>query len=256
MFILNNLYAQKDTILNDSITVKFIKKPDENTKINDIFLYYGWIDYSFEHYKVDSKNSFIDHHMVYQPYLGKKHTFQIEMGLVHASIESGQYYSPGDLSISYQRIIASKNYNLKGYQGIGLIMKFTVPTGSDEYFSGFDSWTIEPQIGTQWRFTNPNWLTAISIRYNYSFAALPGSSPRFSYFRMEYFFGYENKNWWGFIEPDYRFIPTRNSHNLFIGFNAGYKISRKFAVHAKLKPRIIGSDFYESFYSFGGTWYM
>ena len=67
--------------------------------------------------------------------------------------------------------------------------------------------------------------------------------------------GYENKNWWGFIEPDYRFIPTRDSSNLLIGFNAGYKISRKFAVHAKFKPRIIGSDFYESFESFGGTWY-
>ena len=251
-----NGLAQSGTNTGDNVRETVIIKPDSTLKINDIFLSFGSINYSAEYYTIDSKNSFLEHHLTYQPYVMENQNITLELGLADAYLETGHYFTPTDLNITYQRIFEPKDMRESGYQGVGFALKFTLPTGRDKYFSGFDSWTIEPSVGMQWFLTNVNWLFSTSARYNYSYAALPGSSPRFSYLRLEAHFGYENIKWWVFIEPDYRFIPTNKKSTVLIGINAGYKLSKSFSLGAVAKPRIMGSNFYESLYSVGGTWFF
>lgn len=251
-----NGLAQSGAKTRASIMEPVIIKPDTTLKVNDIFLSFGSINYAAEYYTIDSKNSFLEHHITYQPYVMENQNITVELGLADAYLETGHFFTPTDLNISYQRIFDPKDIQEIGYQGVGFALKLTLPTGRDTYFSGFDSWTIEPRVGMQWILRNINWLFSTEARYNYSFASLPGSSPRFSYVRMEAYFGFENPTWWIFIEPDYRFIPTTKKSTVLMGVSAGYKWSNLFSINAKAKPRIIGSNFYESLYSIGGTWFF
>ena len=252
----NNGLAQTDTTFVDSTRISIAIRPDSTSKINDIFIPYRSIDYGAEFYTIDSKNSFIEHHVVYQPYLNKNQTISIEIGLVDSNLETDHFFSPSDLSVNYQKIYKPKNKQESGYQGVGYALKFIIPTGRDEYFSGFDSWTLEPQVGTQWVLSNSNWLVATTVRYNFSFASLPNKIRRFSHLRFQGFIGFENKVWWGFIEPDYRYIPSLESNNIFVGINFGYKLSPHIAIRFFGKPRITGEDFFKSLYTIGGTLYL
>jgi hypothetical protein len=231
-------------------------KPDSSTRVNDIFQPYGWIDYAAEYNTIDSKNSFLEHYFVYQPYLGHEQIVQIEFGLVHAFLDSATYFVPGDLTLSYQKVFFAKNEQKVGYQGVGVTMKLIIPTGSDAYLSGVDSWAIEPQFGVQWGFNNPNWLFALVGRYNYNFASLPNKEPDNSFFRLQCHLGIENDKWWGFVVPDYRFIPDGQRSTFFVELDLGYKITERLALRITAKPRLAGEDFVASVYTIGGFWYL
>ena len=143
--IIERSFSQTDTIIpitNDSIRVSFRVKDDSQNKINDVIQPYGWIDYNAEYYTIDSKNSFLEHHFIYQPYISKKRTIKIELGFVDTYLESGRYFTPTDIAISYQKTIEKKEKRKSGYQGLLLSLKIIIPTGRKEYFSGFDSWTL------------------------------------------------------------------------------------------------------------------
>ena len=168
------------------------EKADSTNRFNDILINARFIAYGLEYYIIDSKSSFIDNHVLFQPIIDDKNIFNIELGIITAFQEDGNHTTPGDLSLSYQRNFISRIYGSSGYQGFAAKMKLVIPTGRGEYLSGFDSWTIEPLVGTQWLFEDPNWFTSIQLRYSYSFASLPGKDPRFDFLRVEYFFGYES----------------------------------------------------------------
>ena len=256
-FVYYQSFSQLDTIIaNDSLRISVRVKDDSENKINDVIQPYGWIDYAAEFYTIDSKNSFLEHHFVYQPYLSQKRTVRIEVGFADAYLESGRFFSPTDLAISYQRTIEKKEEHITGYQGIALILKFVIPTGRAEYYSGFDSWILEPQIGTQWKLKNPNWSFSATARYNYSFATLPGKEERFSFLRLEGFFGFENKKWWIFLQSDYRYITNRGDASFLFGGDAGYKVSSRLAIRISGKKRIYGDDFFDSLFTLGGVWYL
>ena len=226
-------------------------KPDSSSKINDILISYGWLDYGLGSYTIDSKTRLIEHHLIYQPYLRKNSIVQIEFGLFHSQLDSNTFFSPGDLNISYQRNFKPKRVNDIGYQGSMGKMRLFIPTGRGEYYSGFDSWSIEPQLGFQWKVFNPTWILATLIRYNYSLASLPEKTRRYSFLQTEISFGIETKKYWLFIEPDYRYIHENQESNLFINFSGGYKLDNQIALKLNIKPRIYGSNFYESFIEIG-----
>ncbi|WP_136480909.1 transporter [Cognatitamlana onchidii] len=247
-------FAQnKEITLNDSTVIGIVEKKSEKDKINDILLPYGWIDYNAEYYTVDAKNSYLDHHFIYQPYLSKDQVFQIELGLVNTFTDAQQYFSPSDLDITYQRNITPKNKKDVGYVGMIAIAKLTIPTGREEYFSGSDNWAFEPQVGAQWSVFNPDWLISGILRYRYHFATLPEKSLANNYVRVESFFGFENDKFWIFGSPDYRYTPKTSKSNLFFSALVGYKFSRQFIIKGSYKPRLEGNDFYRSMLSFGFT---
>ena len=227
------------------------EKADSTNRFNDILINTRFIDYGLEYYIIDSKSSFIENHVLFQPIIDDKNIFNIELGIVTAFQEDGNHTTPGDLSLSYQRNFTYRNYESSGYQGFATKMKLVIPTGRDEYLSGFDSWTIEPLVGTQWLFENQNWFTSIQIRYSYSFATLPGKEPRFDFLRVEYFFGYESSTSWLFLAPDYRYVPSVAGNNLFLGLDFGYKIRKSYGFKALLKPRLVGKQYF-AFYSLAG----
>lgn len=233
-------------LLLNSLCLTYAQEIDSTSRINDILFHYGFLDYGAEYYVVDSKNSFLEHHILYQPFLSEENIVNIEFGLVNSFLENGNYTSPSDLSITYQHNFKSSKYKEWGYQGLGASIKMTLPTGRAEYFSGFNSYTIEPLIGTQWLFENTDWFTSIQVRYNYSFASLPGEEPRYSFLRCEYFIGYENNNMWLFVSPDYRFIPSKSNHDLFLTLNGALKVSKRVGLRAKYTGRLIGEEFYRS----------
>ena len=102
-------FSQQDTIIvNDSVRISVKVKEDSENKINDVIQPYGWIEYDAEYYTIDSKNSFLEHHFIYQPYISEKRTIKIEIGFVDAYLEKGRYFTPTDLAISYQRTIKKK----------------------------------------------------------------------------------------------------------------------------------------------------
>lgn len=164
------------------------QKADTTTRYNDILINTRFIDYGLEYYVIDAKNSFLENHFIFQPIIDDKNIINLEMGIVTSFQENGNHTTPSDLSISYQHNFESKKYENTGFQSVALKVKFKIPTGRDEYLSGFDSWTIEPLLGNQWLFTNPSWFMSFQARYNYSFAALPGKQPRYSFVRLDYFF--------------------------------------------------------------------
>lgn len=227
------------------------EKSDSTNRFNDILINTQFIDYGLEYYIIDSKSSFIENHVLFQPIIDDKNIFNIELGIITAFQEDGNHTTPGDLSLSYQRNFTSRKYGSSGYQGFAAKMKLVIPTGRGEYLSGFDSWTIEPLVGTQWLFEDPNWSTSIQVRYSYSFATLPGKEPRFDFLRVEYFFGYESSTFWLFLTPDYRYVPSVSGNNLFFGLDFGYKIRKSFGLKAFVKPRIVGKQFF-AFYSMAG----
>ena len=229
---------------------------DTIIRVNDVLFNYGFVDYGGEYYVVDSKNSFLEHHLYYQPYVNDKNIFIIEFGVVQSFLDIGNYVSPSDLSLTYQRNFKSKSYGSTGFQGIASSLKFTIPTGRDEYLSGLNSWTIEPLIGSQWLFSNVNWFTSFQLRYSHSFASLPTYTPRFDILRVEYFYGFENNRGWLFLETDYRFTPDKADHNLFLAINGGYKLNNQLGFKVKIKPRIIGSEFYSSLFILGFYTYL
>jgi len=141
-----------------------------------------------------------------------------------------------------------------GWQGVVSKLTFTLPTGSDEFFSGFDSWTIEPDVLTGWLLGETKWFLNARARYNYSFAALPGKEPRFSYSRLDVGAGYENQSIWIEVAPDWRFIPSRSAHNLFLKTEFGLKISEILGMYFRYKPRISGDEFWETLAS--GHFYL
>jgi hypothetical protein len=232
------------------------QQEDSSTKFNDIFINARFIDYGLEYYVVDSKSSFLENHILFQPIINDKNIVNLEFGIVSSFQEEGNFTTPADLSISYQRNIESGKYGNTGFQGTAVKMELKIPTGRDEYLSGFDSWTIEPLLGTQWLFTNPSWFMSFQARYNYSFAALPGKEPRYSFLRLDYFFGYESNKMWLFLQPDYRYIPSMSSHTLYLTLDGAYKINSKFGVRAILKPRLYGDEFYESLMVIGVYAYL
>lgn len=232
------------------------KQFDKDEKVNDILLYYGWLDFSPGYYKIDAQSQFIDYHLLYQPFVSSKNVFQIDFGLVHADLKDGASFTPGDLGLVYKRNLTRKVNRDLGYSGTSLGMKFTIPTGRKDKFSGFNSWTIEPQVGFQWKIFNVNWLTSVSLKYNYSFASTDENDPRFDYLRTDYELGYENESWWIFFEPEYRYIPTRGNSTLYAALNLGYKPSRRLSVRFKYKPRVIGTDFFETYLSLGANFFF
>lgn len=227
------------------------EKADSTDRFNDILINTRFIDYGLEYYIIDSKSSFIENHVLFQPIIDDKNIFNIELGIITAFQEDGNHTTPSDLSLSYQRNFAFRKYESSGYQGFAAKMKLVIPTGRDEYLSGFDSWTIEPLVETQWLSEDPNWFTSIQLRYSYSFATLPGKDPRFDFLRVEYFFGFESSTLWFFLTPDYRYVPSVSGNNLFLGLDFGYKIRKSFGLKAMVKPRIVGKQFY-AFYSMAG----
>jgi hypothetical protein len=124
-------------------------------------------------------------------------------------------------------------------------VKFTIPTGRSEYYSGFDSWMLEPLLGTQWLFDVPEWFLSFQARYIFAFASLPGKEARTDYARLESFIGYENKKFYAFIQPDYRYEPSRDSHTFFINFEGSYKFTDKGGIRAQYKPRLVGESFFQ-----------
>jgi hypothetical protein len=232
------------------------QQADSTIRFNDILIDDRFFDYGLEYYMIDSKSSFLENHFLYQPFINDKNIVNLEFGIVSSFQENGNFTTPSDISISYQRNFESKKYGNTGFQGMAVKMKFIIPTGRDEYLSGFDSWTIEPLIETQWLFTNPSWFMSFQVRYNYSFTALPGKQPRYSFVRLDYFFGYENKQMWLFLQPDYRYIPSMSSHTLYLTIDGAYKLSSKFGIRAKLKPRLSGDEFYESLMVIGVYAYL
>lgn len=232
----------------------FSQNIDSTEQVKDVLLSYGRIAYDAEYYDVNKDNSFLDHHFNYQPFVNDDNIVNIEFGVIHSFLETGDFLTPNDLTISYQRNFKTQNYKKNGYQGFGTKLKFTLPTGRAEYLSGFDSWTIEPLIGTQWLINKC--LIGSSIRYSYSFKALPGKQPRYSFIRLDGFLGYENSHLWCFIEPDYRYIPSLANSHLFINFDFGYKFNKICGVKFSWKPRIIGDQFYSSLFSLGGYMFL
>ena len=230
--------------------------PDSIEKFNDVLQSFGFIQYDAEYYTIDSRNSLLEHHLIYQPFLNNVNIINIGFGLTHSFLEGNSHFLPADLDITYQRNFKANKYKQSGFQGVGTKLKLIIPTGKNEYYSGFDSWSIEPLVGTQWLLKNSNWLIASQIRYNYSFASLPAKKPRFSFLRIDFFIGYESNVFWVFFEPDYRFIPSRDRHNLFVSFDFGYKFLHKIGIHFTGKPRIIGTDFYESLYTLGLYYFL
>lgn len=241
---------------NDSIRISIHSVDDSKNKVSDVIQSFGWIDYNAEYYTIDSENSFLEHHFVYQPYISKTRTIKIEIGFADAYLENGRFFTPTDLAISYQKIIRRKVKKPSGYQGVLLSMKFIIPTGRDEYYSGFDSWTLEPKIATQWKLNNPNWAFSGIAKFNYSIGALPEKDRRFSFLRVENYFGYENKKWWGLLKSDYRYITDSSDSTFYIGVDTGYKVSSRLAIRIGGKKRIYGDNFYDSLFSLGGVWYL
>jgi hypothetical protein len=221
------------------------QEQDSVVNFTDVQNSVGFIDYAAEYYIVDSQNSFLENHFLVQPFISNKHILNVEGGIVSSFKDSQSTTTIGDVSFSYQRNFQSVNYGETGYQGFALKAKLIFPTGQAEYFSGFDSWTIEPLFGTQWLFNIPDWFTSIQVRYNYSFASLPDKSKRPGFLRLEYFFGYESEHMWLFIQPDYRYIPESSKSTLFLTLDGAYKINNGFGVRAKISPRVMGTDFFE-----------
>jgi len=242
-------------ILVDSVIMNAQDK-DTLAKTSDILLYQSFGDYGAEFYKVDSRNSFLDNHILFQPYVNNLNIFNIEFGIVNSYQEEGNFTTPGDLSLSYQRNFISKKYKSTGFQGIAVRIKFTLPTGKLDYYSGHDTWALEPLIGTQWLLENPDWFTSAQVRYYYSLSALPGKSPRFNFIWLEYFFGYENQKVFFILSPDYRFIPNNSKHNLFLGIEIGYKVSSQIGIRSEFKPKVTGDEFYESLFLLGFYIYL
>ena len=242
-------------LLLGSTSSLFGQAIDSTDKVNDVLLNIGSIGYDAEFYRVE-ESSFVEHHFVFQPYLLENGFFNIDVTLVNSFLPNGNFFVPGDLSLNYQQIFKTENYKSNGFQGWAARMKFTIPTGSNKYLSGFDSWTIEPLVGVQWLLGNTDWLIAIEARYNYSFAALPESDPRFSFVRLEPFVGFENENYFVFISSDYRYIPSKYSNNLFLYLNIGYKFSTRFGASLTAKPRVLGSDFFDYQLGFGSYFFF
>ena len=232
------------------------EKADSITQNNDIMLYYGMIDYSAEFYQVNRQTRFVEHHFLYQPLLNDKNILNIEFGVVQTSLEDGRFTVPADMKIGYRRNFKSKAQLENGYDGSFVGANLTLPTGRDEYYSGFDSWTIEPIAGFQWKLWNPNTLTGLKLMYNYSFAALPGKTPRFSFLRILPSTGFENNRFWAFVSLDIRFIPSRGESNLFLATDLGFKFTEKLGIYGKFKPRIVGDSFFEELNQIGLYFYL
>ncbi len=249
-------WSQQTESENDSLRTGAEDQISSEDKIQDILLYYGWMDFGPEYYRISSESSFVDYHLLYQPFLTDRNVFQFEFGLVSSTLESGSYFTPGDLHLIYRHNLFSNKRKEPGYQGMGLSMKFTFPTGRKENLSGFNSWTIEPQVGAQWKLKNDNWLTSVALRYNYSFASTDEEDPREQFLRIDYEIGYENKLWWVFFEPDLRYIPSKGNATAYLALNTGLKMSRRTSLRLKYKPRVYGSDFFETFLNLGLTWFL
>ena len=216
-----------------------------STKINDIFLNKAFIDYGAEYYKISDKNSILEHHILFQPFVNDVNILNIEFGLTHSFLDSVKAFSPADLSISYQRNFLHSNYGELGYQGHAAKLKLIIPTGRGEYLSGSNSWAVEPLLGFQWHVFTNDFITAWQIRYNYNFGALPDKAIRPDFVRVEYSIGFDNTKQLVFIDLDYRRVTQNNSHSLFINFEIGTKVSERTGIRFSAKPRIIGDDFNE-----------
>ncbi len=219
---------------------------NDSIKINDVLFSEGLIDLGAEYYVINSKNSFLENHLLIQPRINDRNILSAEVGLVRSWLESGVFTSFSDVSLSYQRNFQTAKYLHQGFQGIGAKLKFVIPTGNADYFSGFDSWSIEPLIGAMWLFKNIEWFTAINLRYNYSLSALPGKKIRDNFLSLEYALGYESDQLWFVLEPDYRFNTNNQNSDLFLAVEFAYKINNSIGARLKYKPRIIGQNFYES----------
>jgi len=224
---------------------------DSTRKTTDVLFYYGFIEYDAEYYKVDSKNSFLEHFVSYQPFITDINIFKIEFGIVNSFQAEGNYTTPGDLRLNYHRNFLSPQYGKAGYQGTTAGIKFIIPTGRSEFFSGFDSWSLEPIVGSSWQFENPAWSQGILARYYLSFASLPDKKQRFDYLRMEYYLGYENRKIGVYFEPDYRYIPSKDNHNLFLKFDLNFNANSKLGFKLSNKYRVFGDYFFENLVTVG-----
>ena len=242
--------------LNYSVYATRQPEGDTIKQNNDIMLFYGLIDYSAEFYQVDKRTSLVDHHILYQPLLDDNNILNFEFGIVESIQEEGTFTTPSDVKIGYRRNFKPREQMDNGYDGSYFGAKLILPTGRDEYFSGFDSWTIEPNAGFQWKLWNANTLTGLQLKYSYSFAALPDKKARNSFFRAEPYTGYENNRYWAFVAFDYRFIPSKVESNIFASINVGFKFNEHWGIKGKFKPRIAGESFYEEMYVIGAYFYL
>ena len=99
------------------------EKADSTDRFNDILINTRFIDYGLEYYIIDSKSSFIDNHVLFQPVIDDNNIFNIELGIITSFQRDGNHTTPGDLSLSYQRNFAFKKYESSGYQGFAAKMK-------------------------------------------------------------------------------------------------------------------------------------
>lgn len=218
---------------------------DSTRRVNDILQYYGILYYNADFYKVDNENRFLEHNFAFRPFLKDKNILTLDFGVAQSFQPSGNYITPTDFNITYKRNFKSRKYGSNGFQGIGFIVKQIIPTGRNEYYSGFDSWTIEPLIGTQILFWGSKLFLAATTRYNYTYAALPGKQKRQDFLRIEPAFGFENTHFWIDFGADYRYITSKKSQNIFLVFETGYKISDIIGASLRFKPRIYGSEFFQ-----------
>jgi len=226
-------------------TKVFSEESDTTRRINDMLFHYGQLTYTADFYGVNSRNSFLEHNFVFQPFLKDKNILTFEMGITNSWLSNGNFTIPADMAIIYQRNFKSGHYGENGYQGFALRAKQVIPTGRDEFYSGFDTWAIEPLVGIQFLFGKTHFSASFSARYWHSYAALHQKKKRNDHLRIEPGFGYERKHFWVNITPDYRYIPNNKSSNLFLEMSAGYKISDNAGLSVLYKSRLSGTDFFE-----------
>ncbi len=227
------------------------QEQDSIKKTTDALFYYGYLEYDAEYYTIDSKTSFLEHHISYQPFISDINILSIELGIVNSFQEEGNYTTPSDLRLNYRRNFFSPQYGKQGYQGTTAGVKFIMPTGRSEYLSGFDSWSLEPIFGSSWRFENPVWSQGIQAKYFFSIASLPMKNARFDFLRLEYYIGFENKKNGIYFEPDYRYIPSKGNHNFFLNTRYNINANSKLGFDISYKYRVLGDDFFEHLFDVG-----
>ena len=165
-------------LLSLKITAQDFQQQEEDSipRFTDVFIPTGIIDYDAEYYYIDSENQFLEHHFILQPIISDVNIVNLEFGLTHSRTVEGNFTTPADMIISYQRNIKSARYKETGFQGLGARIRFFIPTGRGEYLSGLDSWTLEPGLITGLLLNDPRWFVSAEMRYNYSFASLPNTS--------------------------------------------------------------------------------
>lgn len=239
LFVMAIISAQENE--NDSIP-----------RFTDVFFPTGILDYDAEFYVIDSGNQYLEHHFILQPILSDVNIVNLEFGLTHSWIPEGNFTTPADMSVSYQRNFKAEKYGESGFQGLGARLKFIIPTGRGEFLSGLDSWTLEPTLVTGWLLNNPAWFLTLEARYNNSFAALPGKTANPDFFRFETFYGYEDDNWWFRLKADYRLRTALSEHNLFLGADGSLKVNKSIGLTLEWKSRVVGDNFWEHFVAIGG----